>query len=214
MLLDKLGGNLTLRERITFMLHLGYALCDGIGLGIIALNEFVLLKTLGASTYQISVLQQMQVVMMPFCIFITDFMDWVRSKKKMLVYMAIATRLPLLVFVFYPADVIDHEYRQLFIALYMIIFALYYIANPFILPTLNLFSKNIYSPSRFGKLFSYCLTLTQLLVFVVTLLFGHLLDWQPGIYRIVFPVLSLVIYSGSAFGLAGFQEKLAPLAGT
>jgi MFS family permease len=187
-------SGMKLRERRTFYLHIAYSILDGVCLGVLALNEFIFLKDIGASAFQVSLLFLIAAFVMPFSIFLTYFVSRVKNKKKMLIRVAFYTRMPLLLFLFFPTAINLLPYRQVFIALYLAIFTAYFLATPLILPVLNLLTKTIYRPNRFGRLFSYSLIINQLALFAVTIFFGKLLDWNTDSFRYVFPV----------FGLLGF----------
>ncbi len=196
-----------LRERRTFILHILYSIMDGVCLGVLALNEFVFLKDVGAGSLQVGILFQVQAFVMPFAIFLTYFISRVKEKKKLLAKIALYTRLPLLLFVFYPDNIHASPYKGFFIALYLLIFLLYYIANPIILPVLNLFTKAIYRPNRFGRLFSYSLILNQIVLFVTTIIFGRLLDWHTSSYKYVFAIFGVVsFYSIYIITLIPYKE--------
>jgi hypothetical protein len=184
------------KEKRTFLLHLFYALLDGLSLGIIALNEFVILRTVGANTFEVSLLFQIATLMLPFSIFMVHVIAAVKDKQRMLRVLAFVSRAPLLLFMFFPAFVRTHPHQQFFVLAYLVIFQLYYLANPFILPVLNLFTRAGYGPKRFGKLFGLAMSLTQLLTLGATLAFGFILDVQPDNYRYVFPVLGIMGISG------------------
>lgn len=185
-------SGMDLREKTTFNLHIIYSILDGISLGIIALNEFVFLKNTGATTFHVGVLFQFVVLIMPFSIFFTHFLAMVKKKKRMLLYIALFTRAPLVLFLFFPENIYLLPHKEFYIWLYLLIFMLYYIASPIILPVINLFTKANYRVRRFGKLFSYSLTITQLTLLIATLLFGWLLDVDTNYYRFVFPVLGVL----------------------
>ena len=198
-----------LRERRTFYLHILYSILDGVSLGILALNEFVFLKDMGAGALQLGILFQTQAFVMPFSIFLTYFISRVKDKKKMLARIALYTRLPLLLFLFFPDPSSLHAspYKGLLITLYLIIFLMYYLANPIILPVINLFTKAIYRPNRFGRLFSYSLILNQLVLFFTTIFFGRLLDWNPASYKYVFAVFGVIgFYSIYLITLIPYKE--------
>ena len=185
-------SEMKLRERRTFILHILYSIFDGVCLGILALNEFVFLKDIGAGSLQVGILFQVQSFVMPFSIFLTYFMSRVKEKKKFLIRIALYTRLPLLLFIFFPDNVHASPFKGVIITLYLLIFLAYYLANPIILPDLNLFTKAIYRPNRFGRLFSYSLILNQLVLFFTTIFFGKLLDWQTNSYKYVFVFFGLI----------------------
>ena len=49
---------LSSEEKLTFKLHLIYSIIEGIILGVLALNEFVFVKSLKGSDFQLSILIQ------------------------------------------------------------------------------------------------------------------------------------------------------------
>jgi MFS family permease len=183
---------MNLREQRTFFIHLLYSVFDGVGQGIIALNEFVFVKDLGASTMQVSLLFQVGVFVMPFSIFMVDFLNRVRNKKRMLLLVALLTRAPLLLFAIFPAQSAGTAQHGLYTALYLFIFMLYFLSQPIVLPVLNLFTKSNYRSRRFGRLFSYSLTITQFVLLMATLSFGKLMDIDPQSYRYVFPLMGVL----------------------
>jgi len=189
---------LSVRERITFNLHLGYAACDGLSLGILALNEFILLKNLDANPYQVSMLFQLATLMMPFSIILTNYVARASSIKKLLRNVAWLTRGPLLLLIIFPSVTTNAVWSWA----YLFIFALYYLANPFILPSINVFTRANYSHTRYARLFSISQSLTQSVTFVATLITGHLLQFDSGMYRYILPILGVIgiigIYAISA----------------
>ena len=59
-------------EKKTFRLHLIYSILDGIVIGILALNEFVFIKSIKGSDYQLGFLFQFSVLVFVFLIFFTS----------------------------------------------------------------------------------------------------------------------------------------------
>ena len=55
-------------ERRTFKLHLLYSIIEGYILGILALNEFVFIRSMKGSDYQLSILFQLTSVLLIFAI--------------------------------------------------------------------------------------------------------------------------------------------------
>jgi MFS family permease len=183
-------------ERITFRLHLIYSILDGFALGVIALNEFVLLKAMKATAFQIGLFWQLSVLVMPFSIFLNQWLDRAKHKKRLLRRAAIFSRTPLLLFLFFPQHLYLQPQNNLLIWFFLILFFLYYIGNPLIWPALNLFTKANYKPERFGKLFGWNLTATQITTVAATFIFGMLLNWNPDSYRWVFPVIGILSLTG------------------
>jgi len=77
----KIYNSLSLSEKQTFRLHLIYSVLDGVVLGVLALNDFVLIKSLHGSDYQIGFLFQFSVVVLLFSIFISAFFQRITNKK-------------------------------------------------------------------------------------------------------------------------------------
>ena len=57
-----LKGTYTEAEHHTFNLHLAYSIIEGIILGVLALNEFVLIKSLHGTNLKIGVLFQLSML--------------------------------------------------------------------------------------------------------------------------------------------------------
>ena len=60
---------LTDSERRTFLLHMAYSVIEGVILGVLALNEFVFIKSLKGSDYQLGFLFQFSMVVFLFLVF-------------------------------------------------------------------------------------------------------------------------------------------------
>ena len=187
-------NSLNTSEKKTFRLHFTYASLDGIILGILILNEFVFLKSLGGSSFKIGVLFQFSVVVLIFLLFFNEYLRRVRNKRKMLRWTAILTRLPLVLMLFFPQsqEPVTETQHLLFLA----VFFAFYMANPVLYPTINLLLKNNYRHEQFGKLYSWSASSAKMMMLVATFLFGFLLDHDPFAFRYVYPVAGLLsIYS-------------------
>ncbi len=197
---------MTASEKKTFYLHLIYSFFDGIIVGVLALNEFVLLKSMRASNYEIATLVQFTVILLLFANFINEMIKRSRNKKRMLRYMAIFTRLPLFLMFFFPdnaSEIANSHYHLLFLS----VFFMYYLADPFILPTISLFLKTSYSHENFGRLYSYASTLNKVIILIATFLFGLLLDFDMFAFRYIYPIIgSLGIISVFVLTLIDYQE--------
>ncbi|MBK9358167.1 MAG: hypothetical protein IPN08_12350 [Bacteroidales bacterium] len=89
-------------EKRTFRLHLGYTVFDNFVAGVLTLNEFVFLRSLHGSSYQLSFLFQFSVLVFIFLIFFSEWLKRVRNKQKLIRWVGIATRAPLAVLLFFP----------------------------------------------------------------------------------------------------------------
>ena len=95
---------LTNKENRTFRLHLIYSLIEGMIEGVLALNEFVLIKSLHGSNYQIGFLFQFSVIVLIFSVVFNEFLKRIANKKKLIRIVGIFTRLPLLLLFFFPKN--------------------------------------------------------------------------------------------------------------
>jgi Na+/melibiose symporter-like transporter len=171
---------------------MGYSFIEGILAGLIALNEFVFVKSLLGSGYQLGVLFQFTVVVFLLLIFFNEFLKRIKNKKWLLRRTAILTRLPLALLFFFPRSpeqlTGDSVYHYIFLGIFLI----YYLANPVIFPTINLFLKTSYRHENFGRYYSYATTLNKIVMMVTTFLYGWALDVNNYIFVYVFPVAAVL----------------------
>jgi len=190
----KIYNSLSLSEKQTFRLHLVYSVLDGVVLGVLALNDFVLIKSLHGTDYQIGFLFQFSVVVLLFSIFISAFFQRITNKKKLLRWAGALTRLPLLLLFFFPQTheqlIQNSYYPYIFISIFFIYFA----ANPLLFPSINYILKNSYKHENFSPLFSYATSANKIVMLVVTFLFGYFLDLDNFIFIYVYPVLGILGY--------------------
>jgi Na+/melibiose symporter-like transporter len=191
MIFSKISG-LQPAEKRTFSLHLSYSVIEGILAGLIALNEFVFVKSLLGSSYQVSILFQFATLVFILLIFFNEFLRRIKDKKGLLRRTAIITRLPLLLLFFFPRSpeqlTGDSVYHYIFLA----IFLAYYLANPVVFPSINLFLKNAYSHENFGRLYSHATTVNKIVMMITTFVYGWMLDVDNYIFVYVFPVAAIL----------------------
>lgn len=180
------------RERRTFYLHVSYSIIEGVILGVLALNEFVFIKSLQGSTVLLGVLFQFSNAVFVLLIFFNEFLKRVKNKKKMVRLVAIFTRLPLLLLFFFPRDpaliLQNPGYHYLFLG----IFFLFYLEAPITYPLINLLLKGNYRHESFGKLFSHATSLHKGIVLIVTFLYGIVLDIDHFAFTYVFPIIAVL----------------------
>ena len=184
--------DLSENERRTFLLHTIYSLLDGLILGGFTLNEFVFQKNFHPDLFKISLLFQLGVLVLPFSIFFTQFYEKVANKKRLLARIGLFTRIPLLLFIFFPilpADQLQSDWVQ---NVFLIVFLLFYFASPFTIPLINHLLKLNYSPDKLGKLYSYSWSINLFTQLISSLLFGWLLDEFPTSFAYVYPVLGVI----------------------
>ncbi len=182
--------NLDPVERKVFRIHMSYSFIEGIIMGVLALNEFVLIKSLKGSNFQIGVLFQLSVIMLLFSVLFNEFLKRTKNKPGMLRKVALFTRLPLLLLIFFPHSLDTYLEFPVFQYLFLIVFLLFFLANPIIFPSINLFLRTNYKGSHFGTLYSYATTLNKVVMLFATFGFGLLLDNDPYAYVYVYPVLA------------------------
>lgn len=163
-------------ERRTFHLHAAYTAIEGVVLGILALNEFVFLKSMHGSNYQMSLLFQFSMAVFVLLFFMHEWLKRISNRSRLLRYTALLTRLPLLAIFFFPAAANAYSDSQLYHYLFLAIFLIYYLGALVINPTINFLLKSNYEHQHFGKLYSYAISLNKVLMLVVTFIYGLLLD--------------------------------------
>ena len=182
---------MTRLEKNTFQKHLIYSAIEGFILGALALNEFVFIKTMKGSDFGLSFLFQFSVIVLLVSVFINEYLKRFRNKKKILLYVLLMTRLPLLLFLLFPDDFNSVYNTQYYHLSFLAIFLVYFLSQPVVLPIINLFLKNNYGENSFGKFYSYAETVRKGFAILATLLFGLLLDFNKDVYIYVYPFLGL-----------------------
>jgi Na+/melibiose symporter-like transporter len=171
---------------------MSYSMIEGVLAGLIALNEFVFVKSLLGSGYQTSILFQFSILVFIPLFFFSEFLKRIRDKRNLLRRTAIITRLPLLLLFFFPRNpemlTGDSIYHYIFLA----IFLCYYMANPIVFPSINLFLKNAYSHENFGRLYSYSTTANKVVMMITTFAYGWLLDINHYVFVYIFPLAAVL----------------------
>ncbi len=206
----KLTGNLTAEEKRTFYYHLFYSIIDGILYGALALNEFILLKSLKGSDYQVGLLFEIPAVVLIFGILFNELIRRTHNKKRFLRISAIITRAPLLLLFFFPAspDLIRPIHQYLF----LLILFVYYLSSPLLLPMINLFLKNSYSHDNFGKLYGYATSLSKIFALISTFLVGLWLDINYYSFRYIFLFLGIAgIIAVYVLTQIDYEEKVTEI---
>ncbi len=184
--------NICCEERRTFRLHLAYSIIEGLILGVLALNEFVFIKSLKGSNYELGILFQFSMLVFVLLIFVNEFLKRIKHRRKFMRWVGILTRFPLLLLVFFPrnaAGIDGNSYYHLF---FLLIFLIYYMAALVVNPTINLLLKKNYTHQNFGKLYSYSSSANKVVMLFVTFFYGLLLDFDNYAFVYVFPVVSIL----------------------
>jgi len=190
MMLDKLL--LSRNEKKTFALHITYSFIEGIILGVLAINEFVLIKSMKSTNMQVGILFQTTVVVYLFSIILNELLTRTFRKKLLLRWIAIITRLPVMALIFFPATATAYVHSNFYQYYFLTAFLMFYMATPVIYPVINLFLKKNYTHHNFGKLFGYATTLNKIVMLIITFLFGILLDHDYYAFRYIYPVIAIL----------------------
>lgn len=197
-------------ERKTFRLHLIYSMIEGVILGVLALNEFVFIKSLNGSNYQLGVLFQLSMVVFIFLVFINEFIKRARNKRKLLLRVGITTRGPLVLLIFFPSSHSAMGGSSIYHYVFLTLFLIYYFGNVVIYPLINLFLKNQYAHHNFGKLYSYASSANKIVMLVATFFYGILLDLDNFAFRYVFVLVAVLgIASLHLLSLIDYAEQIS-----
>ncbi|HPE57862.1 MAG TPA: MFS transporter [Bacteroidales bacterium] len=204
-----LKGTYTEAEHHTFNLHLAYSIIEGIILGVLALNEFVLIKSLHGTNLQIGVLFQFSMLVFIFLLFINEFIKRTENKRKLLRYTGLFTRGPLFLLLFFPNDPEIFQGTLLYQAIFLVLFFIYYFGNTIIYPLINLFLKKQYGHSNFGKLYGIATSVNKIVMLGATFVYGILLDRDAQAYQYVFPVVAVLgVVSVFLLSMIRYQEEI------
>ena len=188
----RLLRNITHRETAAFRLHLGYSVIDGMMRGALIMNEFVFIKSLKGTSYQLGMLFQFTVIVLIFSVFFNELLRRSKNKKGLLRMAAILTHLPLVFLLLFPKDQIDLPAESLYHFAFLIIFLIYHLSRPLVFPTINLLLKNNYRLHVFGSLYSVATSVNKGMMLLTTFSYGLLLDYDPYAFVYVFPTLGIL----------------------
>jgi len=165
---------------------------EGLIFGVLMMNEFVLVKSMQGSVYQVSIVVQIPVVVLLFSSLFNEILKQSTNKIRLLRRIAFFTRLPLLLFLLFPRTPDSYLNTHIYHYLFMAIFFVYQLASPVVLPVINLLLRNSYSKETFGKLFGYSVSLNRVMSLVSTLLFGLLLDYDHFSFVYIYPLIGIL----------------------
>lgn len=178
-------------ERRTFRIHTSYMILEGMVLGVLALNQFVFIKSLNGTNYQLGFLFQFSALVFLFLIVINEFLKRVKNRKKLLRIVALSTRLPLVTLLFFPDNLVDMSNFAYYHYLFLFLFLVYFSGNIFINPNINYLLKVNYSHVNFGKLYSYSTSVNKIAMLIVTFAYGYLLDYNNFAYIYIIPIMAI-----------------------
>ena len=178
-------------ERKIFGLHILYSIIEGVLFGVMVLNEFVFVKSLRGTEMQLAILFQASVIVFVFTIVIHELLK--RYKKKTILRMtALITRLPLLLMIFFPRELLSADDMIFYHYFFLVIFLFYFLAMPIVYPIINSILKNNYTNSHFGALYSYAAMTNKIVMMLTTFVFGWILDIDPFSFVYVYPAIGIL----------------------
>ena len=187
MFYNKLQG----REQKAFRIHLIFSILEGIVVGVTMMNEFVFLRSLEGTEFLTGVLFFATMGVFMSLILLNELIRRSQDKKKLIRKIALISRLPLLLFFFFPSQITQNNDSYLHFAFIMIFF-FYFLGTTMTLPTINLLLRDNYQKSNFGKLYGYSATAQKIMVLMATFVFGHMLYQNYFIFRYVYPSIGLL----------------------
>lgn len=183
------GSCINLREKISFRFFFLYSILEGVLDGVFLLNSYVFVKTLHGSKWQLGILFQVMIGLYLFSIVAKELTDRIKNKKRMLLWVGISTRLPLLIFFLFPEN---HSQTSVFNYTFLAIFLVFYSSRMIFFPSINMFLRKTFSDENFGKLFGYATTAKKITIMICTYLLGLLYDYNPFLYKYVYPALGIL----------------------
>ena len=184
--------NLTSKEQRSFKLHITFSVIDGMIRGALLLNEYVFIKSLSGSSYQLSFLFQSSLIVLLLSVFFNELISRAKRKGYMLRMAGFITHLPLLLLLFFPRTPELYSQQVIYHYVFLFIFFTYYLSYPIVLPTINLFLKNSYAQQNFGRLYGLSTTVRQIMMMLTIFFLGLLLDSDHFAFTYIFPMLGIL----------------------
>lgn len=181
---------LSATEKRTFKLHFIFSIIDGIILGALALNEFILIKSLKGTNFQLVLLVLSGVVVLTFSIVMNELLQRTKNRKKMVRIVGLVTRFPLIFFYFFPNSLLDVTFIHQII--FLIIFIIYFSANPILYPVINQLLKDSYSQKNFGHMYGIAGSANKIVMLLITFGFGFWLDLDNFSFRYLYPIMGIL----------------------
>jgi MFS family permease len=169
-----------------------YSAIEGIIMGVLALNEYVFIRSLMGTNYQLAFLFQSSVVIFTFLFIFNQLRKRIGNKRKMLRVTGLLTRLPLLLLYLIPANEAALSGQSIWHYMFLIVFLIYFSGNIIIFPAINVLLKTNYRHEYFGKLYSYATSFNKIIILISTFAYGLLLDADNYAFRYVFPLIGIL----------------------
>lgn len=166
-------------------------LIEGFVLGVLALNEFVFIKSINGTNYQLGLLFQFSMIVFLFLIVINEFLKRIKNRASLLRWVALGSRLPLILIWFFPHESFAYN-NQMYHLIFLGLFLIYFAGNMVIYPNINYLLKQNYQHSNFGKLYSYATSVNKAIMLLVTFAYGYLLDADNFAFTYILPFVGIL----------------------
>ncbi len=110
----------------------------------------------------------------------------------MLRVVAVFSRLPLILLLFFPGDADTILANNYYHYIFLFLFFIYFSGNIIIYPNINYLLKTNYRHQHFGKLYSYATTVNKVIMLAVTFAYGYLLDFDNFAFTWVIPIIAIL----------------------
>jgi len=184
--------NIDTKEKKTFYLHITFQIIDGMMRAALWLNEYVFIKSLNGTSYQLSFLFQSSVIVLLLSVFFNELIARTKRKRRMLRRVGFLTHLPFIILLFFPKTPDLYVANSIYHFVFLFVFLTYYLSYPIVLPTINLLLKNGYSKDNFGRLYGISSSVRQIVMMITFFVLGLLLDANPFSFTWFFPVLGVL----------------------
>jgi len=184
--------NLDSKEKKTFYLHITFQIIDGMMRAALWINEYVFVKSLNGSSYQLSFLFQSSVIVLLLSVLFNELINRSKNKKGLLKRAGFLTHLPLIILLFFPKNPELYYVNSIYHYIFLFVFFTYYLSYPIVLPTINLFLKNAYSKENFGKLYGISSSVRQIVMMITFFVLGLILDSDVFSFTYFFPILGVL----------------------
>jgi len=176
------GSELPFYSRYTYHFQLRAALFAGLAAGLMGLEELLLRKTLGGSPEMIALLMSLgmgSLILSPFC---WSYLQRCSPRKVLIVLGLGHCSLVLIAFTSSPL---------------IFVFAVSIpslLVSPVFLPLRNTIVERNHSAPVRGKTYAYISAYTVLVIMIMAQVTGFALDWEPDLYRLLFPVAGVASF--------------------
>ncbi|GAB4280512.1 MAG: hypothetical protein Kow0068_04750 [Marinilabiliales bacterium] len=180
------------KEKNTFILHVIHSAIEGIISGVFVLNGFIFVENLKGSLFELGILFTFSWGVYIILAFTNVFISRVENQNKLLIYTALITRLPVMLFLLFPSEISEIAGVSLYNTAFLLIIMMFFLGAPIIKPAVNQYLKNTYHHDNFGRLFGYATGIQKVTTFIATLLFGLVMDIDKTSFKYVYPVVGIM----------------------